>query len=92
MYLIMFLISEDETTLMMKGAENEENAIFTIFMYVYDKALSFTFLSLPLLQFLATFRFRIKNETDRINIKFSIVDQRIKVSYRVRCIQCIDNS
>ena len=92
MFLIMFLISEDETTLTMKGAENEENAIFTISMYVYDKALSFPFLPLPLLQFLATFRFRIKNENDRINIKFSIVDQRIKVSYLVRCIQCIDNS
>ena len=51
MYLIMFLISEDEITLMMEGAENEENAIFTLFMYVYDKALSFSFLPLPLLPF-----------------------------------------
>ena len=82
MYLIMFLISEDEITLMMEGAENIyimrfhdgrkdlmmegaeniyimrfqnenkiENAIFTLFMYVYDKALSFPFLPLPLLPF-----------------------------------------
>ena len=51
MYLIMFLISEDEITLMMEGAENEENAIFTLFMYVYDKAVSSPFLALPLLPF-----------------------------------------
>ena len=51
MYLIMFLISEDEITLMMEGAENEENAIFTLFMYAYDKALSFPFPPLPLLPF-----------------------------------------
>ena len=43
------LISVDEIKLIMEGAENVENAIFTLFMYVYDKALSFPFLPLPLL-------------------------------------------
>ena len=60
MYLIMFLISEDEITLMMEGAENEENAIFTLFMYVYDKALSFPFLPLPLLPFPGNLQIVIK--------------------------------
>ena len=47
MYLIMFLISEDEITLMMEGAENEENAIFTLFMYVYVKPYPSPLLSFP---------------------------------------------
>ena len=51
MYHIMFLISEDEITLMMEGAENEENAIFSLFMHVYDKAFSFAYLPLALLPF-----------------------------------------
>ena len=58
---------------MMEGVENEENATFALLMHAYDKALSFPFLPLPLLP---SFRFLINTEKDRINIQFSIVDQR----------------
>ena len=59
---------------MMEGVENEENATFALLMHAYDKALSFPSLPLPLLP---SFRFLINTEKDRIEIQFSIVDQRI---------------
>ena len=74
---------------MIKGVENEENATFALLMHACDKALSSPFLPVPLLP---SFRFLINTEKDRINIQFSIVDQRIKFIYRARCVYCIDNS
>ena len=73
---------------MIEGVENEENATFALLMHAYDKALPPPpFLPLPLLP---SFRFLINTEKDRINIQFSIVDQRIKFIYRARCVYCTD--
>ena len=34
----IYLITLDEITLMMEGAENEENATIALLMYAYDQA------------------------------------------------------
>ena len=86
-YLITCLTSEDETILMMTGAENDANEVPTQGLV---KPLSFY----PCLcyHFLASLRFLITTEKDRIDVYFSIVDQRIKLIYLAQCISCIDNS
>ena len=86
-YLITFLISEDIRTFTMEGAEhNEKCNICKLLMYAYDKSYASPFYPCLCCSFLASFRFLINTENDRIGVYFSIVDQRIKLIYLARMI------
>ena len=77
-------LSGNETTLLMEGADNDENATFALLMNAYDKALSFPFLPLPLLPFPGILQISNLYRKDRIDVYLSIVDQRIKLIYLAR--------
>ena len=77
-FFFFFFISEDETALMMDELRMRYLHYKSMLMI---KPYPSPFCPCLCCHFLASFRFRINTEKDRIGIYQSIVDQRIKVIY-----------